>query len=453
MIDKSFATAYTAVDVETSNHYGRSICSIGLVHVEPGAKPVCRHYLVNPEDEFDGMNISIHGIRPSDVEGALTLPQIWEEISPWFSNGILLAHNATFDLSVIQRSLERYELPAPDMYYICTLQKARKHISKDVFGDHKLNTLCNGLNIPLEHHHNAFDDAIACASLFEYLREHFGCDASDVKAFRAPARTDQHDNDAVAEKALNTLHGLLLGIGYDRKILPMEMDVLKVWLHDQRYSANSDIRICCKQLKSALEDEVITKEEYECLLGLSKAAAMCKAQFCITTQATQLLMGILDGVSCDGNINDEEAKRLLGWMEEYQYLRGFYPYDKIFDTLTPMMEDHHLDRSEQSMLLDMIDRILHLVDMNTRIQYDGSAFCLTGNFMHGNKEEIGAMIESRGGSVANGVSKKIQYVVVGGAGSEKWAFGNYGSKVKKALKLIEQGCALQVVGEESLFDD
>lgn len=452
MIEKNFVNAYTAVDVETPNHYSRSVCSIGLVHVEPGKEPVCRHYLVNPEDEFDGMNISIHGICPSDVEDAPALLQIWEEISPWFSNGILLAHNATFDLSVIQSSLERYELPVPDMYYICTLQKARKHINKEAFGNHKLNTLCNGLGIPLEHHHNALDDAIACAALFEYLKEHFGCDESDVLAFRAPAQLNRHDNDAVAEKALNTLHGLLLGIGYDRKILPLEIDILKAWLHEQRYSANSDIRTCCKQLQLALEDEIITKTEHECLLGLSKAAAMCKAQFCITTQATQLLMGILDGISCDEEINDEEAEHLLEWMEEYSYLRGFYPYDKVFDTLTPMMEDHHMDKTEQSALLVLIDRILHPVDVDAGIQYEGSAFCLTGNFMHGSKEEIGALIESRRGSITKGVSKKIQYVVVGGAGSEKWAFGNYGSKVKKALELIEQGCPLQIVGEESLFN-
>ena len=274
-----------------------------------------------------------------------------------------------------------------------------------------------------------------------------------MRPFRASVQTDRHDNDAAAEKALNTLHGLLLSIGYDREIIPVEVAILRSWLNEHRHSANSDIRTCRKQLQLALEDGVITKTEHECLLGLSKASSMCKAQFCITTQATQLLMGILDGVSCDSRINDEEAERMLDWMEEYSYLRGFYPYDKVFDALTPMMEDRHIDEGEQSLLLDMINKILHPVDADTGIQYEGSAFCLTSNFTHGTKEEIGAMIESRGGSIAKGVSKKVQYVVVGGAGSEKWAFGNYGSKVKKALELIEQGCGIQIVGEDGLFDE
>lgn len=453
MLNKGFTTAYTAVDVETPNHYGRSICSIGIVHIELGAEPICQYYLVNPEDEFDGINISIHGIRPSDVENAPTLPEIWEGISRWFSNGILIAHNATFDLSVIQAALERYELPVPDMYYICTLQKARKHISKEAFGNHKLDTLCAGLCIPLEQHHNALDDALACASLFEYLKGRFGYDESDLKPFRATALKDRHDKDAEAEKALNTLHGLLLGIGFDRVIRPLENQILLSWVDEHRYSANADIRACRKQLQTALENGSITRSEHECLLGLSKAAAMCGSQYCIITQATQLLMGILDGISCDGMIHDSEGQRLLEWMEDYYYLRGFYPYDKLFDILTPMMEDRHIDESEESMLLEMIDGILHPVNVDSRIQYKDNSFCLTGNFTHGTKDQIATIIKSRGGTIAKGVSKKIQYVIVGGAGSEKWSYGNYGSKVKKALELIDQGYLLQIIGEDSLFDD
>lgn len=453
MAIQDFSAAYTAVDVETPNRYGRSICSIGIVHVEPGAEPVCLHYLVNPEDEFDGINISIHGIHPEDVEREKTFPQVWEEISPWFSNGILLAHNAVFDLSVIQRSLERYELPVPDLYYVCTLQKARRHISEEAFGNHRLDTLCEGLALPLEQHHNALSDAYACAALFEYLKSHFGCDESDLRAFRSAPQAVHHDKDAQAEKALNTLHGLLLGVGFDRKILPVENQILLFWLKENQHSANGDILACRRQLQSALEDGIITQCEHESLLGLSKAAASCGAQYCITTQATQLLMGVLNGIGCDNRINDLEAERLLDWMDDYSYMRGFYPYDKVFYALTPMMADRHIDSDEEAKLLEMIDQILHPVHLEQAIEYEGNAFCLTGDFTHGSKEEIGALIESRGGTIAKGVSKKVQYVVVGGAGSEKWSYGNYGNKVRKALELIEQGCGIRIVGEDGLFDD
>ena len=61
---------YTAFDVETPNRQQHSICSIGLVYVEPGQEPISVYYLVNPEEPFDEANISIHGIRPADVKDA-----------------------------------------------------------------------------------------------------------------------------------------------------------------------------------------------------------------------------------------------------------------------------------------------------------------------------------------------------------------------------------------------
>ena len=77
LFDRSEFDTYTAIDVETPNRYSRSICSIGLVHVDESGEPVRLHYLVNPDDDFDAINISIHGIRPEDVENEPTLDAIW----------------------------------------------------------------------------------------------------------------------------------------------------------------------------------------------------------------------------------------------------------------------------------------------------------------------------------------------------------------------------------------
>ncbi|MEN6637509.1 MAG: 3'-5' exonuclease [Clostridiaceae bacterium] len=171
---------YTAFDVETPNRQQHSICSIGLVHVGPGKEPICVYYLVNPEETFDEANISIHGIRPADVKDAQFFLEIWDQISDWFTNGIVVAHNAAFDLSVLQKTLERHELPVPNIYCICTFEKAKKHIPFDQFGGHKLNLLCDGFHIPLDHHHNALDDAKACAAVYENLVSQYGCLDEDI---------------------------------------------------------------------------------------------------------------------------------------------------------------------------------------------------------------------------------------------------------------------------------
>ena len=184
LFERTEFDTYTAIDVETPNRYSRSICSIGLVHVDESGEVHRLHYLVNPDDDFDGINISIHGIRPEDVENEPTLDAIWPEIEPYFTDCLLVAHNALFDLPVIRKALLRENLYAENWKYICTLETSRKHIPKTAFGSHKLNDLCAGLNIPLEHHHNALDDALACASLYEYLRMNYHVNERDIKIYR-----------------------------------------------------------------------------------------------------------------------------------------------------------------------------------------------------------------------------------------------------------------------------
>ncbi|MCE5188731.1 MAG: 3'-5' exonuclease [Eubacteriales bacterium] len=184
MFERNEFDTYTAIDVETPNRYSRSICSIGLVHVEAAGEPQCRCYLVNPEDDFDGINISIHGIRPEDVECEPTLETIWPEIEPFFSGGLLLAHNALFDLPVMRRALERHGIyPEEPWRYLCTLEQSRRHIPKYAFGSHRLDALCEGLGIALENHHDALCDALACANLYEYLRARYGCAPSQIKIY------------------------------------------------------------------------------------------------------------------------------------------------------------------------------------------------------------------------------------------------------------------------------
>ena len=66
-----------ALDVETPNMRNDTICSIGICVFEEGQLKESGHYLVDPETDFDALNIRIHGIRPEDVTQAATFPELW----------------------------------------------------------------------------------------------------------------------------------------------------------------------------------------------------------------------------------------------------------------------------------------------------------------------------------------------------------------------------------------
>ncbi|MBS3942717.1 MAG: hypothetical protein KGZ32_00550 [Dethiobacter sp.] len=67
---------FVAIDLETANADMASICQIGLVKCENGTLSDEWKTYVDPEDYFDGINVSIHGIDESVVKGAPKFPEL-----------------------------------------------------------------------------------------------------------------------------------------------------------------------------------------------------------------------------------------------------------------------------------------------------------------------------------------------------------------------------------------
>ena len=151
-----------AFDVETPNHKNDKICSIGLTLIENGYITDTQHYLINPECEFNYLNIQIHGIRPEDVMHAPVFPEVWDNIRELFQTHLVVAHNANFDLCVLRKALLAYGITESLVYYVDTLAVARAMVKEA--DNHRLSTLCECFGIPLMHH-NAKSDSYACAKL------------------------------------------------------------------------------------------------------------------------------------------------------------------------------------------------------------------------------------------------------------------------------------------------
>jgi DNA polymerase III epsilon subunit-like protein len=152
-----------AIDFETANASRSSPCAIGLAWVGLDGVRHVSHRLIRPKGlKFDGMNISIHGIRPEDVKDEPEFPEIWAELAPHLTGTMVLAHNASFDMSVLRATLDLYGLVWPELSYLCTVKIARECWPTLV--DHKLPTVAAHLGIDLDHH-LASSDAEACAQV------------------------------------------------------------------------------------------------------------------------------------------------------------------------------------------------------------------------------------------------------------------------------------------------
>lgn len=159
---------YVTFDVETPNSRNDRMSAIGLVLVENGEQTTSFYSLVNPETAFDAFNIQLTGITPRMVRNQPSFPLLWELLRPLMEKGILCAHNAPFDLSVLACCLRDYGIEwRPRCDYVCTCQMGRRLLPQAK--DHKLNTLAEMMGLPLQHH-NALSDTRACAGLLQYYR-------------------------------------------------------------------------------------------------------------------------------------------------------------------------------------------------------------------------------------------------------------------------------------------
>ncbi|WP_311408713.1 exonuclease domain-containing protein, partial [Liquorilactobacillus uvarum] len=97
---------FVALDFETANFKRNSACSIALTVVRNDHIVDEFYSLINPQVPFNQRNIQIHGIRPEDVSNAPTFLELWPHLSPLFApNKLIVAHNATFDCSVLKNTL------------------------------------------------------------------------------------------------------------------------------------------------------------------------------------------------------------------------------------------------------------------------------------------------------------------------------------------------------------
>lgn len=163
---------FIAIDVETANFEASSICAIGAVKVRDGIVVDSRYSLVNPEPNYYARRcVAVHGLTDDDTWNAPSFGTVWREWQVWMREGlgeedepVFVAHNAGFDSRCVREACRIYGLDAPERW-LCTLAAARKSIPRGMLASKSLDSLCAFFGIPLETHHCALDDALACAKL------------------------------------------------------------------------------------------------------------------------------------------------------------------------------------------------------------------------------------------------------------------------------------------------
>ena len=167
---------YIVFDVETPNRANNRMSAIGITVIEEGKITDSFFSLVDPETHCDYFNTKLTGISALTVQEAPTFSELWEQIESLMDSGILVAHNAVFDMGVLKKCLHDYGIAwKSTVKYLCTVQAGRRILPGM---SHSLNVMCDHYGILLDHH-QADSDSRACAEiLLRYIES-----GADVNSF------------------------------------------------------------------------------------------------------------------------------------------------------------------------------------------------------------------------------------------------------------------------------
>lgn len=159
---------FTAIDFELATADYNSVCAVGIVTVEEGIIVNEFFSLVQPpRNQYMWQTSRVHGIKPKHTAESPTFRELFTDLAPLLQGQHMVAHNEKFDRSVLQKTMQLYDLSYRDLdigeVWECTSQ-----IYKSIgFARTKLNVCCEIMDIPLNHH-DPLSDARASALL--YLR-------------------------------------------------------------------------------------------------------------------------------------------------------------------------------------------------------------------------------------------------------------------------------------------
>ncbi|MFP3463773.1 hypothetical protein R5O87_23290 [Arthrobacter globiformis] len=157
--------SFTAIDFETANSHRGSVCAVGLVKVRDGHIVDAASWLIKPPpgiDDFDPINVELHGITEEDVQNAADWEMSLEGILQFVCEDPLVAFDAAYDASVMRKATEHQHLDLPAKDFYCALHLAQDHLT---LPQHRLSDVLTALDLPPVEQHEPRTHALACARI------------------------------------------------------------------------------------------------------------------------------------------------------------------------------------------------------------------------------------------------------------------------------------------------
>jgi NAD-dependent DNA ligase len=277
-----------------------------------------------------------------------------------------------------------------------------------------------------------------------------------------------------ADKAINSVKGLLIGIKMDGIVDDNELIELDSWCKKHHELINRNpFREFMTVIQEAIREPENRLDLIEDLTWLCQKYENDNIFYNSVTAELQTLQGICHGILSDGVIEDIEIRQLDKWLDEHEFLATYYPYDELRSLLTSVLADGFINEEERKRLFAYFNEFASISDekiaktvvekingtkitgictSDPQVDFDGKTFCFTGISKQAPRKEIASKIEELGGIFKNSISNDTNYLIVGDNDNPCWAFACYGRKVEKAINLRKEGKNISIIHEYDFWD-
>lgn len=162
---------YCAIDLETTGLDLRldEIVAIGTVQIHNGRITAEDNFYreVRPMESPSVQSMRVHGLRASDLNGALPIKEVAPALASQISGCVLIAHAAWMERAFLRRNLPAADFPkSKSIIDTAALARSLGYATEEKGHEPSLEFLARRLHLPVYAPHNALGDALTTAVLF-----------------------------------------------------------------------------------------------------------------------------------------------------------------------------------------------------------------------------------------------------------------------------------------------
>jgi DNA polymerase-3 subunit alpha (Gram-positive type) len=157
---------FVAFDTETTgvNPKKDRIVELAAVRYRDGKILEEKTWLINPQRKIPYWAQRVHGISEKMVEDAPTFAEIYPEFLEFAGDAVLVAHNASFDITFLNKESARAQLAPPPNVVIDSLRLFRQWFPK--LKSHSLSSVADHAKVSGGTFHRALADSMYIAQIF-----------------------------------------------------------------------------------------------------------------------------------------------------------------------------------------------------------------------------------------------------------------------------------------------